>query len=122
MDIAYWVVAGLLALFYLYSGGLKVTQRQEKLAPMMAWAGTAVPMAGVRTIGVLEVLGAVGLILPPLTGVAPVLAVVAAIGLTVLQVLATAFHAMRRETKDLWLNVVLVVVAGALVWLAAAVI
>jgi len=122
VDIAYWVVAGLLALFYLYSGALKVTQSQEKLAPMMTWAGTAVPMAGVRTIGVLEVLGAVGLILPPLTGVAPVLAVVAAIGLTVLQVLATGFHARRGETKDLWLNVVLVVVAGALVWLAAAVI
>lgn len=48
MEIAYWIVAGLLAAFYLYSGGVKMAQSQEKLAPMMGWAGTAVPMAGVR--------------------------------------------------------------------------
>ncbi|GAA1910322.1 DoxX family protein [Nocardioides hwasunensis] len=120
MDIAYWVVAGLLAAFYLYAGGTKLVQSQEQLAPMMAWAGTTIPMAGVRAIGALEVLGAVGLVLPRLTGIAPALSVAAAIGLTVLQVLATGFHASRGETKDLWLNVVLVVAGASAVWLALA--
>jgi hypothetical protein len=119
MEIAYWIVAGLLAFVYLYSGWMKVAQSQEKLAPMMPWAGTAIPMAGVRAIGVLEVLGAVGLILPPLTGIAPELAIVAAIALAVLQLLATGFHVVRRELKDLWLNVVLVLAAAAAAWLAA---
>ncbi|RYB94271.1 DoxX family protein [Nocardioides oleivorans] len=120
MDIAYWILAGLLAVFYLYAGGTKVVQSQEQLAPMMAWAGTTIPMAGVRAIGVLEVAGALGLVLPRLTGVAPGLAVAAAIGLTVLQVLALGFHASRGETKDLWLNAVLVVAGAAAVWLALA--
>lgn len=118
MEIAYWIVAGLLAVFYLYAGGKKVAQDQETLAPMMAWAGTAVPMPGVRVIGGLELLGAAGLILPPLTGIAPALAVAAAIGLTVLQVLATGFHVTRRETKDIWLNLVLLAWAAATAWLA----
>lgn len=112
MKIAYWIVAGLLALFYLYSGSTKLTQSQEKLAPMMKWAGTAVPMPGVRVIGLLEVLGAIGLIVPLLTGIAPALSLVAALGLLVLQVLATVFHLSRHETKDLWLNLLLVVLAG----------
>ena len=120
MEIAYWVLAGLLAVFYLYAGGTKLTQSQERLAPMMAWAGTTVPMPVVRLIGVLEVLGAVGLVLPPLTGVVPVLATLAAIGFLVLQLLATALHLSRGEAKVTGLNVALVVVAGAAAWLSTA--
>ena len=120
MTIAYWVPAGLLAMFYLYAGGMKVSQSQAKLAPMMAWAGTTVPMRGVRAIGTLELAGATGLILPPLVHVVPALALAAAIGLLVLQILATTFHVSRGETKNLWLNVVLVTMAGMTVWLATA--
>ncbi|OIJ23945.1 DoxX family protein [Nocardioides luteus] len=111
MVVAYWVVAGLLAVFYLYSGGMKILRSQEQLAPMMAWAGTAIPMPGVRAIGVVEMAGALGLVLPPLTGIAPALAIWAAGGLALVQVLATAFHLSRGERKDLWLNGVLIVVA-----------
>jgi len=80
MTVAYWIVAGLLAVLYLYSGGLKVLRSPDQLRPMMAWVD-AMPLRFVRTIGVLEVLGALGLILPPLTGIAPALALAAAIGL-----------------------------------------
>jgi len=118
MVVAYWIVAGLLAVFYLYSGGIKILRSQEQLAPMMAWAGTAIPMPGVRAIGVVEVAGALGLVLPPLTGIAPGLAIWAAAGLAVVQVLATIFHLSRGERKDLWLNGVLVLVALAALFLA----
>ncbi len=64
MELAYWIIAALLAVFYLYAGGKKVAQSQEQLLPAMGWVDS-VPMPLVRTIGVLEVLGAVGLILPP---------------------------------------------------------
>ena len=50
---------------------------------MMGWIDT-VPLRPVRTIGVLEVLGALALILPPLTGIAPALALAAAIGLVLI--------------------------------------
>src|SRR6476660_6489595 len=53
MEIAYWIVAGFLAVFYLYAGAQKVTKSQEQLAPMMGWVDT-IPMWLVRTIGGLE--------------------------------------------------------------------
>ncbi|MER5896498.1 DoxX family protein [Streptomyces sp. NPDC001876] len=117
MEIAYWIVAGLLGVFYLYAGGKKVAQRKEQLAPMMGWVDT-VPMRLVRIIGVVEILGAAGLVLPPLTGIAPVLAVVAALGFLVLQVLATGLHLSRGEVRETGLNVALVVLAGVAAWLA----
>ncbi|MDI1462646.1 DoxX family protein [Catellatospora sp. KI3] len=119
MVIAYWIVAGLLALFYLYAGGKKVTQRKERLAPMMGWVDT-VPMPAVRLIGAVEILGAVGLILPPLTGIAPVLAPAAAVGFVVLQLLAGALHLSRGEVKETGLNAALIILAAAAAWLATA--
>lgn len=115
--ILFWGVAVLLAAFYLYSGGLKMFRSREQLAPMMAWTAT-VPMPAVRALGVVEILGALGLVLPPLTGVAPGLAVAAAAGLVVLQVLASALHLSRGETHDLWLNALLLALAAAALGLA----
>jgi hypothetical protein len=89
--VVYWIVAGLLALLYLYAGGLKLVRSRQQLRPMMAWVDT-IPMPVVRAIGLVEVLGAIGLVLPPLTGIAPWLALAAAIGFVVLQIGATAVH------------------------------
>ncbi|WP_327176173.1 DoxX family protein [Streptomyces sp. NBC_01335] len=119
MDVAYWIVAALLAFFYLYAGGKKVARSKEQLAPMMGWVDT-VPMAAVRGIGVVEILGAAGLILPPLTGIAPVLALVSALGLVVLQLLAGGLHLSRGEVKETGLNAALIVLAAVAAWLAAA--
>jgi uncharacterized membrane protein len=116
MDIAFWILAGLLALLYLYSGGMKVVRSREQLQPMMAWVETA-PMAGVRVIGAVELLGAVGLILPPATGIAPWLALAAAVGFVVLQVGAVRVH-LRRGDRQIGLNIGLLVAAGVTVWLA----
>jgi hypothetical protein len=117
--IAYWIVAGLLGLFYLYAGGKKVIQSQEQLAPMMAWVDT-IPMPVVRLIGVVEILGVAGLILPPATGILPVLAIAAAAGFVVLQVLATGLHLRRGEAKVTGLNIALIVLAAFAAWMATA--
>jgi hypothetical protein len=117
MEIAYWIVAALLGVFYLYAGGMKVVRSKEQLAPMMGWV-EATPLWLVRCIGTVEILGAIGLILPPLTGVAPVLALVAAIGLAVLQVLAAGVHLSRGEVKETGLNVALIAMAVVAAWLA----
>jgi hypothetical protein len=119
LKVAYWVVAGLLALFYLYAGGKKVAQSKETLAPMMAWVDT-IPMPVVRVIGIVEILGAAGLVLPPLTGIAPALAIVAAAGFLLLQVLATGLHLVRGEAKVIGLNVALIALAAVATWLATA--
>jgi DoxX-like protein len=117
MRTAYWIVAGLLGVVYLYSGGKKVWQRKEQLAPMMGWVDT-VPMWLVRIIGVVEILGVIGLVLPPLTGLVPILALVAASGFVLLQVLAAGLHLSRGEARDTVVNVTLLALAAAAVWLA----
>ncbi|GAA4400841.1 DoxX family protein [Tsukamurella soli] len=116
MAIAYWVVAGLLAAFYLYAGGVKLIRSREQLLPMMAWVDTT-PMSAVRAIGAIEMLGAIGLILPPLTGIAPWLALAAAVGLVVLQLLATRVH-LRRGDRHIALNLSLIAIAAVTVGLA----
>ncbi|MFD7719186.1 DoxX family protein [Streptomyces sp. NPDC059814] len=117
MEIAYWIVAGLLGVLYLYSGGKKAVQSKERLAPMMGWVDT-VPMPLVRVIGAVEILGAAGLVLPPLTGIVPGLATAAAIGLAVLQVMAAGLHLSRGEARQTGLNAALVVLAAAAAALA----
>jgi hypothetical protein len=70
----------------------------------------------VRLIGVVEILGVAGLILSPFF--ATILALAAAIGLGLLQVLAAGFHLSRGEARDTGLNVALIVLAGVAAWLA----
>ena len=117
MEIAYWIVGGLLAVFYLYAGGKKLVQSQEQLRPMMGWVDR-VPMPAVRTIGALEVAGAIGLILPPLTGIGPALAIAAAAGLLLIQVGGIALHLSRGEARLIGLNIGLLLAAAAAVGLA----
>ncbi|MEU6968914.1 DoxX family protein [Kitasatospora aureofaciens] len=116
MNTSYWIVAGLLALFYLYAGTLKVIRSRDQLRPMMAWVDR-VPLPAVRALGAVEVLGAAGLVLPPLTGIAVPLAPAAAIGLALLQAGAIAVH-LTGEDRRIALNAGLVVTAAVTVWLA----
>ncbi|MFI6155978.1 DoxX family protein [Kitasatospora sp. NPDC051170] len=115
MNVAYWVVAGLLALFYLYAGGLKLVRSRDQLRPMMAWVD-GVPLPALRALGAVEVLGAAGLVLPPLTGVAPWLATVAALGFVVLQIGAIAVH-LSGGDRRIALNAGLLSGAVVTVWL-----
>jgi hypothetical protein len=122
MQIVYWIIAGLLALAYIAAGGQKSFRAPDKLVEAgIGWAKD-LPLPMVRLIGAVEVLGAVGLILPPLTGIASILGPIAAIGLVLVQVGAVIFHLIRREPKPLPMNAVLLVAAlaaailGFLVW------
>ena len=119
MKTAYWIVAGVLGALYLYGGWAKIAQTKEKLEPTMAWVED-VPMAQVRLIGAIEIVGVIGLLLPPLIGVAPFLAVLAAIGFVVLQVFAAALHYSRDGIRDIGVNVAFLVLAAVAAWLATA--
>ncbi|MGW6982132.1 DoxX family protein [Streptomyces sp. NPDC054932] len=116
MNIAYWTVAGLLALFYFYAGTLKVIRSRDQLRPMMAWVDR-IPLPALRALGAVEILGAAGLLLPPLTGIAPSLAPAAAIGFALLQIGAIAVHLSGRDSR-IALNAGLTVTAVVTVWLA----
>ena len=85
MSYALWAVQGLLALLFLWAGGIKLILPLEQLTgpiPLPGWL--------VRFIGVAEVLGALGLILPGLLGIRPGLTPLAAVGLVVIMIGATA--------------------------------
>lgn len=118
MDLAYWIVAGLLALFYVYSGALKLARSRDRLRPMMAWVDR-MPLPVVRALGAVELLGAAGLVLPPATGVAPALATAAATGLVLLQAGAIPVH-LTGGDRRIGLNTGLAAAAAVTVWLAAA--
>lgn len=110
MTIALWVVQALLALMFLLVGFTKATQPMTKLAKQMPWTAS-VPAPGTRFIGVAEILGGLGLILPGLTHIAPVLTPLAAVGLVVVMLLASGFHARRGEYRQIAMNGVLLALA-----------
>jgi putative oxidoreductase len=120
VNIALWVVGGLLALLFGFAGGSKALRPLDAVKRSFPWAN-AVPAGLVRFIGVCELLGALGLILPGVTHIAPGLTVAAAGGLALVMVFAATFHASRREYPNIGMNAVLLllalfVVVGRLAW------
>ncbi|MEO7001293.1 MAG: DoxX family protein [Ktedonobacterales bacterium] len=109
-NVALWIVQGALALVYLMAGGIKVFQPIALLSKSMTWV-SATPPVFVRLIGIAELLGAIGLILPMLTGIVPGLVVVAAIGLALVQISAAIFHLARHEGGNIAMNLVLLLLA-----------
>jgi uncharacterized membrane protein YphA (DoxX/SURF4 family) len=105
MNVAVWVLQVLLALAFLLAGVTKVSQPRQKLAASMGWVED-VSDTGVRTIGVLEILAGVGLLLPAVTGVTTVLVPLAAVGLAVLMIGAAATHRRRGELPMVGINAV----------------
>lgn len=96
MNIALWILQGLLALVFLAAGASKLFQPIPKLAKQMSWTGQ-VPVGLVRFIGLAELLGAIGLILPGVTHIAPALTAAAGIGLIIAMLAAVIFHIVRNE-------------------------
>ena len=111
MNIALWIVAVVTALAFATAGTLKPTQPKDKLKQQMGWVEDFSPNQ-IRLIGATEVLGALGLILPAVTGIAPVLVPLAAAGLAVVMVLASVVHLRRGEPKVLPVNIVLFLLAA----------
>jgi uncharacterized membrane protein YphA (DoxX/SURF4 family) len=116
MNVVLWIIAGLLAAAFLAAGATKLTQPKEKLAAMnMAWTEDFSP-GTIKLIGGLEVLAAIGLILPPVLGIAPVLVPLAALGLVGIMIGAAITHGRRGETPMIGVNLVLLALAAVVVW------
>ena len=114
LSIALWVVQALLCTAFLFFGGMKFFVTAAMLAK--ANGGQAPPMALIRFIGVAEVAGALGMILPAATRIAPKLTGIAAIGLTIVMVLASALHISKHEWQNLPPPVVLGALAAFVAW------
>jgi hypothetical protein len=116
MSVVLWVVAGVLAAAFLGAGLSKLLQPRKKLvASGMGWAEDFSDGA-VKGIGALEVLAALGLILPAVFDVATVLVPLAATGLALLMLGAIATHARRTEYPMVAVNLVLFALAAFVAW------
>jgi uncharacterized membrane protein YphA (DoxX/SURF4 family) len=110
MIIVLWVLQVLLALVFLFSGGKKLIRSNEQIQAL-PWARDLSPTM-VRGIGILEVLGAIGVILPVLTGILPWLTPLAAAGLAVLMLGAAWIIARLTLYPAFGANLVLLTLAG----------
>jgi uncharacterized membrane protein YphA (DoxX/SURF4 family) len=111
MGTALWIVTGLLAVAFAGAGLMKLTKdKADLVASGQGWAED-LPDGLVKGIGALEVLAAVGLVVPPLLDTAEVLVPLAAVGLVLLMLGAIVTHARRREFPNIVVNVVLAALA-----------
>ncbi|HEX8995830.1 MAG TPA: DoxX family protein [Ktedonobacterales bacterium] len=115
MSITLWVIQALLALVFLLVGSLKLFAPMAKLAQRYAWMAQTPPWR-VRAIGLAELLGAFGLILPGVTHIAPALTVAAAVGLAIVTVSASIFHLVRQETPRMAPPLILCLLAIVIVY------
>ena len=110
MNIVLWILQILVAFAFFMAGMMKAFQ-YERARQQMKWMND-LPRQSVFFIGVCEMLGALGLILPALTGILPWLTPVAGAGLALIMLLAGIFHTTRREYSAIVANLVLLALAA----------
>jgi uncharacterized membrane protein YphA (DoxX/SURF4 family) len=116
MNIVLWIVAGVLALAFLASGLMKALRPTEALMKSgLTWVEDFSPGV-VKAIGVVEIVAAIGLILPALLDIAPILVPLAALGLVVLMAAAAVVHVRRKEYQAMVPSVVLLLLAAFVAW------
>ncbi len=116
MNIALWTIAALLAVAFLASGALKLIQPKEKLAASGFGFVEDFSAGAVKAIGAVEILAAVGLILPAALDIAPVLVPLAAVGLVLLMAGAIITHLRRHEAQAIVAPLALLALAVLVAW------
>ena len=93
------------------AGIMKSFQPKEKLAPKLPWVKDF-SAATVKLVGVSELLGGIGLILPGATGILPILTPIAAIGIGIIMLLAAVYHFQHKEYQGIGINIFLLALAA----------
>ena len=116
MNLALWIVAIVLAVVFAASGLMKQFVPKDKLVTSgQGWAQDVSPN-NIRLIGLAEILGAIGLVMPAAMHIAPILVPLAAVGLALLMAGAVAVHARRKEPVNVVVNLVLIALAVVVAW------
>ena len=115
LRVGLWIAQALIFLAFGSAGLAKLLMPIPQLAGIMPWAG-AYSEVFVRAIGVIDLAGGIGILLPALTRIMPRLTVLAALGCSVLQVFALVFHFSRGEAAVTPLNFVLLALAVFVLW------
>jgi len=111
MIVVIWIIQGLLALVFFMAGAMKLFKPKNELREKLGdWVDQHKDIS-LRMIGLLEVLGAIGVVLPMAIDVLPILTPIAAIGLALTMVGALKVHFQRKENSKMATNVVLMLLA-----------
>jgi len=114
LNVGLWVVQALMALMFTGVGAWKTFGAIPDLAEALPWAGE---MPGlVRFVGISELLGGIGMILPAATRIQPKLTGLAGVGLTLVMLLAIPFHAMRGELEAIPVVIVIGAMTAFVAW------
>jgi len=114
IHITLWMAQILLAATMLMGAVFKFMPISQ-VSAMMPWMGETPPW-GVRALGMIDLIGAVGLILPALLRINPILTPWAAVGVVALMLCASVFHISRGEASDIGINIFAALLAVYVAW------
>ena len=107
MNLALWIIQGLLAIMFLMAGLMKLSKPKIELSEKLGNWVDSYSLNTIKLIGLLEFLAAVGLILPLAINIFPILTPIAAIGLAVVMIGAMNLHYKRGEKDKIGMNLIL---------------
>src|SRR5579875_2601722 len=110
MNTALWIAQGILVTFIM-AGIIKMIQPKEKMKARMPWVNDYSAVQ-VKMIGLAELLGGIGLVLPWLTGILPFLTPIAAVGLGLIMFLAALYHYKHKEYGAIAFNSIFLALAA----------
>jgi hypothetical protein len=116
MNITFWIIQSLVALTFLYSGINKSIYSAQRLVAAGQTGVAGLPSAEIKFIGIIEVLGSFGLIIPQLLHILPRITSITAIGFAVVMVLAGRIHYVRKEAKNVFTNCILFALCILVAW------
>ena len=115
LHITLWIAQVVLGGMFIMAGLMKSTQPIVDLSKSVPWTAN-VPLGLVRIIGVSELLGGIGLILPSLLRIKPILTPIAAVGILLIMVFALVYHVVNEETNVIGINIAFGLVAAFIAW------
>lgn len=115
LNICLWITQVLLSLMFIMTGAMKVMQSIDQLVTSLPWVKDSSVFL-VRFIGISELLGGIGILIPSILRIKPKLSVLAAIGLSTVMLLAMVFHISRGEGQVLGMNATILCMALFVAW------
>lgn len=107
MNAILWILQGLLAVTFFYSGLMKSTRSEQWLITHGQTGVVGLPAMSIKLIGISELLGVLGLIFPWALNIVPVLTPISASGFALIMILAAPIHYRLNEPKNVGVNITL---------------
>ena len=115
LNITLWIVQAVLAASFFWGACMKLFMPVNELSAMWPWAGQ-IPRVLVKITGIVDLTGAIGLIVPSLLRIKPVLTPISAIAIIALMICASLFHIARDETSQIGANIIFAMMAAFIAW------